>query len=528
MQLHLKAPGAGHDRAALEAAEHSRARVLLESLAEARANLREDVDPSILAAERSALRAVNAASTRLSRLLTQRSSDADVAAARKALAAAETAYQDVQTRIRASSPRYAALTQPQSLSTRQIQHDVLDAGTVLLEFALGDRRSWLWAVTSTGVTTVQLPGRRDIAAAARAFGDDVAARQRKSGESASAYAARIAAADRRVPGRAAALSRILFDGVAAQLAGPWRGKRLAIVATGPLEYVPFAALPVPIAATKGVGALLIADHEIVEVPSASVLATLRREAADRPPPGHALALVADPVFEITDPRVPASPAAPAQPPAAGRSLSTERAIERIDAVRGGPLTRLPFSREEANAISAIAGRPDTLTAMDFQASRATAVSGALADYRIVHFATHGLIDTERPDLSGLVLSLVNDRGNTQDGFVRLTDIYNLRLRADLVVLSACQTALGKEIRGEGLVGLTRGFMYAGTPRVVASLWEVSDLATAELMERFYAGMFRQKLTPAAALRAAQRQMSQEPRWASPFFWAGFVLQGDWK
>jgi CHAT domain-containing protein len=166
--------------------------------------------------------------------------------------------------------------------------------------------------------------------------------------------------------------------------------------------------------------------------------------------------------------------------------------------------------------------------MDFQASRSTVLGSALADYRIVHFATHGLIDAERPELSGLILSLVNDRGAQQDGLLRLHDIYNMRLNADLVVLSACQTALGKEINGEGLVGLTRGFMYAGAPRVVASLWQVSDVATAELMKRFYAGMLQKRLPASAALRRAQLEIARDPQWASPYFWAGFVLQGDWR
>ena len=100
--------------------------------------------------------------------------------------------------------------------------------------------------------------------------------------------------------------------------------------------------------------------------------------------------------------------------------------------------------------------------------------------------------------------------------------------ADLVVLSACRTALGKEIKGEGLVGLTRAFMYAGAPRVVASLWQVNDHATAELMTHFYQGILQQKLSPAAALRAAQRALSRDPRWREPYLWAGFVLQGDWR
>jgi CHAT domain-containing protein len=152
----------------------------------------------------------------------------------------------------------------------------------------------------------------------------------------------------------------------------------------------------------------------------------------------------------------------------------------------------------------------------------------LGQYRIVHFATHGLINSEHPELSGLVLSLVDENGKPQDGFLRMSDIFNLEMPADLVVLSACQTALGKEVKGEGLVGLTRGFMHAGARRVVASLWQVDDLATAELMKRFYSGMLKENLRPAAALRAAQTEMSGSSRWSSPYYWAGFVIQGEWR
>jgi CHAT domain-containing protein len=169
-----------------------------------------------------------------------------------------------------------------------------------------------------------------------------------------------------------------------------------------------------------------------------------------------------------------------------------------------------------------------MQALDFEASRTTALRPELGEYRIVHFATHGLLNNIHPELSGIVLSLVDKEGHQQDGFLRLQDIYNLKLPAELVVLSACQTGLGKEIKGEGLIGLTRGFMYAGAPRVVASLWNVDDLATAELMKLFYQRMLKDGLPAGAALRAAQLELSRQKRWASPYFWAGFVLQGEWK
>jgi CHAT domain-containing protein len=190
--------------------------------------------------------------------------------------------------------------------------------------------------------------------------------------------------------------------------------------------------------------------------------------------------------------------------------------------------RLVFSDEEADFITGLAPRNSTLKATGFEASRQLVASGELGRYRIVHFATHGLINSEHPELSGLVLSLVDENGKPQDGFLRTHEIFNLQLPADLVVLSACQTALGKEIKGEGLVGLTRGFMYAGAERVVASLWQVDDQATSRLMRHFYRGMLKEGLRPAAALRAAQIEMSRSSRWSAPYYWAGFVIQGEWR
>jgi len=168
-------------------------------------------------------------------------------------------------------------------------------------------------------------------------------------------------------------------------------------------------------------------------------------------------------------------------------------------------------------------------ALDFEASRDLATSADLAQYRVVHFATHGILDTERPELSGLVLSLVDRDGRPRDGYLRLNELYALKLPAELVVLSACRTALGREMRGEGLVGLTRGFMYAGASRVLASLWMVDDRATAELMSHFYRGLLGPAHLPApAALRAAQEAVRSQRRWEHPYYWAGFVLHGDWK
>ena len=512
-ERHGEDPSGGYDAGALQVSERARARVFMESLFEARVDLREGIEPALLDRERTLQKQMADASSLLSRTIVRKAPESEQTAATRRLEEISARYQDVQRDIRQQSPRYAALTQPVPLTAAQIQRDVLDDGTVLLEFALGTERSWLWAVTAETLTAVELPPRRTLEAAARSLYEHFTARQPRGTESHAAYVARVASADRRVRDESARMSQTLFGGIADRLDGVWRGKRLVIVASGALEYLPFAALPIPRsgdrAASRQDEIPLIARHEVVEVPSASALATLRREAAERTAPSPTIAVMADPVFEPIDPRVP-----------------TARRAADNPGTRSG-FARLPFSRAEANAITALAG-DRAMTATDFAASRATALGTAVQRARIVHFATHGIVDEAHPNLSGLILSLVDASGNPQNGFLRLHDIYNMRLNADLVVLSACQTALGKEVKSEGLVGLTRGFMYAGAPRVVASLWAVSDAATAELMRRFYAGLLQQRQRPAAALREAQLSMARDERWASPYFWAGFVIQGEWR
>jgi CHAT domain-containing protein len=267
------------------------------------------------------------------------------------------------------------------------------------------------------------------------------------------------------------------------------------------------------------------DHEIVTAPSSAVVALLRQETTNRKPAPKTLAVFADPVFSNNDPRVVTARLAHA---ASDEKNSGADAVRSASDVGLSELRRLRFSRQEADAITRLATNDLKLEAVDFKANRALATSAELGQYRIVHFATHGLINNTHPELSGVVLSLVDEKGRPQNGFLRLYDLYNLKLSADLVVLSACQTALGKEVSGEGLVGLTRGFMYAGAPRVIASLWQIDDRATAEFMKRFYEGMLGQKLRPAAALRAAQVSMSKDSRWHQPHYWAAFTLQGEWK
>lgn len=537
MLMHRQEPDKGHEQTALQISERARARGLLDLLGEAHAEIRQGADAALLEKERTLLERLSAKDAAWKQLQNNKQPTKQAASLAHEVNELTTQLQLVEAQIRSSNSRYAALTQPQPLTHAEIQRQLLDENTVLLEFALGDKRSYLWAVTPTSSSTFWLPPRREIETTARKVYALLVARQPKKSEEEAAYQTRVAQADAELHGEAARLGEMLLGPLAAKLRGEWKGKRLLIVAPGALEYLPFAALP--LAADEGLRPLIV-NHEIVNLPSASVLALIRREDANRPAASGTLAIVADPVFEATDPRLAtvARRSAPAdaliarvrssnesQPYASLPASDSTRAVRSLTRES---FPRLPFSREEAEAIAALIPKASLFKATDFQANRAIALSGALSRYRIVHFATHGLLNSEHPELSGLVLSLVDENGRAQDGFLRLHEVYNLRLPAEVVVLSACQTALGKEIRGEGLVGFTRGFMYAGARRVVASLWQVDDLATAELMKRFYGGMLKDRMRPAAALRAAQLELMRQKRWRSPYYWAAFVLQGEYR
>lgn len=517
MQQHARNPGPGFDAQALKASERGRARSLLEQLSEARIDIRQGVDPALIEREADDARVLNAKAQRAMQLKARHGSNEEIVTLNRELSALEDDYQQVQAAIRKSSPQYSALTQPQPLDLKGIQQQ-LDADTVLLHYALGEERSYVWAVTQNGLQAYVLPKRADVEALAREVYDSLVARSViKSLETARQRRTRIAQSDANFEQAAARLSKLILSPASAQLTR----KRLVVIADGALQYVPFAALTV----STGPYRPLVFDHELVSLPSASAFAVQRQNLKGRPVAPKSVAVVADPVFSTNDARLKGTTPAPV-----ATEPTATRIIEHLQGTAKGQLSipRLPFTRWEADQILAVAPAGASFKAVDFNANRSIATGGELSKYRYVHFATHGYLDTSRSNLSAIVLSLFDENGKPQDGFLRAHDIYNLKLPAELVVLSACETGLGKDVTGEGLEGLTRGFMYAGARRVIVSLWNVNDKATAALMQRLYAGMLRSGKTPAAALRAAQIEMLRTRQWQSPYFWAPFVMQGEWK
>lgn len=464
----------GAEEEAWATAERARARALQDLLAEAGAGIRRTAAPGLAARERRLQRELNALETR--RLTANESKPETLRSLRQDIDVKVAELESLRGEIRRQSPSYASLTRPEPVSLARVRRELLDDDTVLLEYRLGEAASTVWSVTRDSFTAVPLPPRREIEPVAR--------------EAASLL--RSLDWPGRNPPVLCELSRLLLAPVAKDLGR----RRLVIVADGALAGLPFAALPAAADATACPEAPALVDaHEIVSLPSVATLLTQRRLLVERRPAAGWLAVVADPAF-------------------------------------GSAHRRLTASAQEAKAL--VAGRPagKIFMATGPAASRQTVTGGVLRNFRILHFATHGVLDPEQPLLSALVLAQADTAGRPAPGIrsvgaLYAHEIYDLDLPAELVVLSACETAGGRDIPGEGLVsGLPRAFLYAGAARVLVSLWEVEDRSTRDLMGLFYSGLLDRSLPPAQALQEAQRTLRRQGR--RPQQWAGFVLLGDWR
>lgn len=412
--------------------------------------------------------------------------------------------EQVQHEIRARSPVAASHTDSAIPSLSAIQR-LLDEKTLLLEFMLGPSRSYLWVLNRNSVDVLALPDRATIERDAKALHKCLS-----------------------VSGAAGLECAGLITTLGTLLLGPVRDltrySRVLVVPDGALHYIPFGLLP----ASRANNVPLIAAHDVVSLAGGAAAVRLRSRAEGARTRGRSLAVFADPVFSASDPRV---RRASLKDPIESNLTELEpltRALSDVDLGHPSQLARLPFTRREAQAILSLARKDSAMRLVDFDATIDSALASDVSGYKILHFATHGIVDAVHPQLSGLVLSLVDKNGSPRSGLLKQGDIVGMRINADLVVLSACQTALGAEIEGEGLVGLTQSFMHAGAQTVVATLWRVDDAATAEFMRHFYTAMLSMNMPPAGALRFAQNELRRHPAWRSPYFWAGFIVQGEWR
>jgi CHAT domain-containing protein/tetratricopeptide (TPR) repeat protein len=481
MRLHERTPGRGFDVLAYEASEAARSLALLDEVREMRAGLRAG-DPELVARKSELERRMSALELRRSTLPEDDPEvaviDREIRGLKAPLAIVDRELQDQVLRER-----------PQPLKLQDIQRN-LDQDTVLLTYFLGAERSFLWEVTADRCVTHELPQRSEIEPLAEQVWKKLARNPPPNW--------------REWMPAVIALSRTLLSPVAGQ-----RKRRLLVSPDGALYLIPFAALLDPRTLDRSgrpgdepdAPRFMVLDFEIMTVPSISRAVASRVALKDRPPAVREVAILADPVFGSNDGRV---------------RIRTE--ARRLEA----KFERLLHTIDEAKAIMAVAPPGASLLATGFQASRATVTDPAIRRSRIIHIASHGWL-RDRPDLSGVVLSLLNERGEPQDGFLRAFEVDDLHLSSDLVVLSACETGLGGE---EG--GLVRGFLNAGAKQVLPTLWSVKDRSTARLMDQFYKGLLGQRMSAPAALRQAQVDLLRSSRWPSPHYWAGFVLQGDWR
>jgi CHAT domain-containing protein/predicted negative regulator of RcsB-dependent stress response len=564
---------------AFKIVEQGRARSLLEMMGEAHANITEGVPADLLKRRQDNMNRQQEIAQELAELENSEEGKSKTNPALEAeLAQLSTDYDSMENQIRAASPRYALLTSPQPLTLTETQQQVLDDQTALLEYSLGAKDSYLWVITQGGIGLYKLPARAVVEQQVREVRDAIIPeklRRQIIGNDAPTPTRGLGLSAAPVSGTAggfATASNALYKTVVEPAASMIVEKRLLIVAAGALNYVPFEALVKTGDGSAGYDALpyLITTNEIVYAPSASVIAAIRKQAAAKSTSKNVL-VIGDPVFSSNDPRLKAeakgpakgstkraakgaakgaakkTPAATTTAPATTittgeetRGLGLSNALTDVAGtpaasgtgapVKGPLLARLPGTRVEATQIAQVIKQSGGLADMwlDLNANEANVQTKDLKSYRILHLATHGLLNPKRPQFTGLVLSLVGNRSG--DGFLATNEVFNLKLGAPLVMLSACETGLGQtETHGEGVIGLTRAFMYAGAPTVGVSLWSVADTSTSQLMTDFYKRLLSgQGISPSAAMRAAQQNMIAGKKYSAPFYWAPFVLIGEWR
>lgn len=527
MRLHQNNPQPELIAEMLEKVEQSRARTLLELLNETRIEPRFEVSPELLKQEKELQKKLAVQIEKEMSLRFFSGSPEELEKTLQEISSLNAKYEQLQSQIKTQDPRYEKMVEPPVARLADIQSALQkEKNTVYLSYFLGARKSYVWLVEKTGIKVFELEDRNALEASAREVYHILTAPQRQADEPAAQWYERTEAADKAFCQKSEKLSRQLLGQVAPYI----NGERLLVSLDGALQYVPLEALPAPAAAPGGSCnqseqpykyTPVLETNEVVYVPSFSILNNLRRNAPPEIAPlsNDKLAIWADPVYESDDPRV------------ANKNLQLPPDNDSEYLLRESlpvtPLHRLLNTRLEANQIADLwsADKVDVFTG--FEVNRRNLTTANLADYRFIHIAAHGLFNNSHPENSGLLVSQFNEYGQKDNGFVSLQDIFHMHLKADLVVLSTCQSGLGEDFSGEGLSGLKHGFFYAGAKSAIVSLWQVDDESTASLMRNFYQELLENELSAPAALREAKRKIYRQSGWEHPYYWAAFTLHGDY-
>lgn len=518
--MHLDAahPGQGYDGQALIVAERGRARFLLDQMAQSGSERGNPEDRRLRERQEASLRQIHLAESSLAAMRSAHRPAPETAK----LASEIGQLVEKEDRLEAAMSRNqqgmgisgaAELFRSPDALLRRLQRK-LGPETAALEYWTNQDESYLWVITAASLHAYRLAGAEKLSLPEEQLRRDLTATPRPEASTPEAFSAALSASSARFNAAARQLGQWLLPPGAL----PAGTHTLLVVGDGPVLSVPFGALRVANAAGRGVHYLQEQECVIREPSLATLLEVLEREVRHG---SRQIAVIADPVFDADDPRLDTK---------ADPSLEKERRGAEDpfwkEATGGGSLERLAYASQEVRAIEAAAGRSNVHPQVGFAASTEQVRSMDWPHYEIVHFATHAFLNPVQPDLSNILLSRFDRNGHSQPGALWFSDIASMHMPVDLVVLSACQTANGDRLPGEGLVGLSYSFLIAGARRVVGSLWDVDDAATAELMRRFYQALYSGSVSPAEALRSAQRGIAHVPRWSNPYYWAGFTMEGD--
>ncbi len=515
MQKHKQSPSEDFAIQALQAAEKSRSRSLLETLRLSEADFTKDANPQTVQKEKEIRNLLSLKTTKLTKLLSSDALKSEIDKVDDERRTLDHELETIKAEFKQNSPIYSAIKNPPPFDVAEFQQNILDEKTVLLEFALGEKESYLWLITKNEVSSYILPARDIIENRIDKLHETFEAKQSLSVDSPEVYLQK----NEELDNFFAVESKLLSNDLLGQVVDKLTDKRLIIVPDGKLSLLPISALPSP-----NSDELMIVSNEIVYEPSASLLKILPKIQINKHLPTKDLLVFADPVFSNTDIRFKQNTEIKNNiSEVLGLNLRDFRIVDS-----NGVIKRLPASQKEAESIAETVGSSRTEIASGFGANRERVIQSNISDYRMLHFATHGLIDVKRPEVSSIVLSTLDENGNNIEGYLRLQDIYSLNLASDLVVLSACESGVGKEVKGEGLMSMNNAFLQAGAKSVVSSAWKVDDNATAQMMSSFYSNLIDKRLTPSEALRQAQIKMSKSTQYKSPFFWAAFTVQGEFK
>jgi CHAT domain-containing protein len=497
-KLHAQTGDPALAEEAFAVAERGKSRALLDMLAESQVDLSTGL-PSEVVEERAEMeRRLSEMRYRVRKAEGEEVSADSLRALRKHLRELEGEQRALLDRIRLENPKYAALDSGEPRTLEEIRRNLVTEGDrALFQFTLGDSASYLWVLTAKNLDFHRLPPRPEIESQVQRL---------RTG-----LTNPLPSADAELVDAASTLYAMLFKPAEERLK---KAKSVYIIPDGSLHFIPFEVLleepappPSPEASESDrnrVFAGLPYAFKKTNVrygPSATALSTLALSRhSERKKKDRTLLAVGSPSF------------------GEGEGADAEEKARRAG------LAPLPYTRDEIETIGSHFKEANRTLLLDAAAREKTLTEpGFLSRFDMLHFATHGLIDERRPEKSRLALSFPRDP--SEDGYLQASEIYELDLGADLVVLSACETGLGKMVRGEGVLGLPRAFLYAGASSIVVSLWSVSDRSTADLMSEFYRRMMGKNDSPAEALRRAKEELRKSGAFAHPFYWAPFVILG---